>query len=84
MTVLFCVLLVAMLLAGPFRRPFLRHWRFTFPALIGLVAGWLVFHRVAAHWGYGWLFPAAVLVFALWTGLDGKEWLERHFPERKE
>jgi len=73
-----------LLVGGPLRRRFLTAWRFTIPAVAGLVvgiclAGFLVSFGVPA-----WAMLFLPFVMAMGLGAEGKRWFDENFGPPKD
>lgn len=82
------LIIILLLLAGPLRRPYLRHAAFTVPATVGGIAGFLFGMFVMALAGtpapFSLLIPLAMAVgAALGLGESVKAWRDRTFPREE-
>jgi hypothetical protein len=78
------LLVIVVLLFGPFRRPYLRHARFSIPATIGCLAGLWLGMSLAAKSGLppiaaALLTCALAIGFAIGGGEAVKNWCDRLF-----
>ena len=68
------VLVLLALLLGPLRRPFFRYGRFTIPAVIGGMLGWILGLGMAAHIGLSYVYsPYLPWIGALMGAIAGIE-----------
>jgi hypothetical protein len=77
----FFFLLTLWLILFPLRRVLLRHWRFSFPALLGAFLGFIVAVLTEVPGGKPLLLDLILIIVpALIIGENGQEYLKRVFP----
>jgi uncharacterized membrane protein len=72
-----------LLVAGPLRRRFLSAWRFTIPAVAGLVVGIVLAAFLVSFGLPAWTMLFLPCVFAMGIGSAGKQWLDENFGPPK-
>lgn len=79
MTILLLVV-IFILLIGPFRRTYIRNAAFALPATVGAVVGYCV-GLLALSTGipHPWLPPVGAVAGAIFAGEAGSEWFRRVF-----
>jgi len=78
-----CVIILFVLLLGPFRRLFFGQWRFNIPALIAGLTVLFLAGRLMRPEDSGW-FPCALApLVALGAGAAFKKWLDDVFGKEK-
>ncbi len=78
------LLLVVLLVAGPLRRRFLRAWRFTFPAVLGGVVGYVLATMFVSYGSPRWLLTFGLFAGAFILGAAGKKWLDENLGPPKQ
>lgn len=71
-----CLIVLILLIIGPFRRAFFGNWRFNVPALLGGLVALLVTSSCLSCGDPPWLPLAAGLFVAVGAGAAAKAWLD--------
>jgi hypothetical protein len=78
----FLLFVTIVLVSGPLRRPFFRHWTFCLPGTVMAFVIWFVVSALKRPWDPWWVVPVAAIVGGLIAGGTCKEYLDQLF--RKE
>jgi len=73
-----------LLVAGLLRRRFLSAWRFTIPAVAGLVAGFVLAAFLVRFGVPGWAMLFLPFVMAMGLGAAGKQWFDENLGSPKD
>lgn len=73
------IIIAAILLIGPLRRPFLNNWRTIVPLIFGMIVGGILACMFINVGWPGWYIFFGPVAGALSIGSAGKKWLDENF-----